>query len=166
MTKAIINTIKTTAILSAILIMSSCSKPKDLKYGAITDVAIKNLSLSGVDVEATIPVENPNGYEIKVEDAALDLSMDDKVIAHVLQSYPVTIAGKTKGDYKVGASIRLANAGAIMSLMSLVNGGGNKNLSLDGTLKAKSFVVTKTVQVHQTNIQNYLRPVIDKLKLF
>ena len=146
--------------------MNSCSKPKDLKYGAISDVAIKNLSLSGVDVDATIPVENLNGFEIKVEEANLDLSVDGKVVAHVLQSYPVTIAPKTKGDYKVGASIRLANAGALMTLMGLMNNNSVKNLSLDGTLKAKSFVVTKTVQVHQNNIQNYLRPVIDKLKLF
>lgn len=161
-----INFIKGTLLLSALFILCSCGKPKDLKYGMITDVSVKNVSLSGVDVEATIPIENPNGYELKVDEAAMDLSMDDKVIAHILQSYPVTIAGKTKADYKVGASIKLANAGALMSIMSLVNGGGNKTLNLDGTLKVKSFVFTKNVQVHQANIQNYLKPVMDKMKLF
>ena|ERR1700748_338008 len=165
MTQTLTRLIKGTVLLSALFIMSSCSKPKDLKYGAITDVSIKNLSLSGVDVEATIPVENPNGYEINIYDANFDLAMNDKVIAHVTQLYPVTIAGKTRADYKVGASIKLANAGAIMSLMSLMHN-SDTNLKLDGTLRAKSFVFTKTVQVHQSGIQNYLRPVIDKLKLF
>ncbi|RKR81315.1 late embryogenesis abundant protein [Mucilaginibacter gracilis] len=166
MTKALGNTLKGTILITALVILAGCSKPKDLTYGAITDVSVKNLSLSGVDVEATIPVDNPNSYAITVQEANLDLMLDDKVIAHVLQSYPVTVAAKTKGDYKVGASIKLANAGAIMSLMSLMNNNTDRNLSLDGTLKAKSFVITKTVQVHQTNIQNYLKPVIDKLKLF
>lgn len=160
-----INLIKGGLLLSALFVLCSCGKPKDLKYGMITDVSVKNLSLSGVDVEATIPVENPNGYELKVDEAALDLSMDNRVIAHILQAYPVTIAAKTKGDYKVGASIKLANAGALMSIMSLING-GNKNLNLDGSLKVKSFVFTKNVQVHQTNIQDYLKPVTDKMKLF
>jgi LEA14-like dessication related protein len=151
--------------LSAIVILSSCGKPKDLKYGAITDVSVKNLSLSGVDVEATIPIENPNGYAINVQEALMDLSANNNVIAHITQSYPVTIAGKSKTDYKFGASIKLANAGALMSLMSLMNN-SNTNLNLDGTLKVKASLFTKNVQVHEIGIQSYLKPVLDKLKLF
>ena len=165
MTKAKPAFIKTTLLLLAIFSICSCSKPKDLTYGAITDVSVKNLSLSGADVEATIPVENLNGYDITVQDAQMDLLANDKVIAHINQGYPVIIKSKSKQDYKVGASIKLANAGALMTIMSLANG-NNAVLTLDGTLKAKALVVTKTVKVHQTNIQDYLKPVIDKLHLF
>jgi len=157
--------IKSIILLSAIFVLASCGKPKDLKYGAITDVSVKNLSLSGVDVEAVIPIENPNSYAINVQEALLDLSANNNVIAHINQSYPVTIAGKSKADYKFGASIKLANAGALMSLMSLMNN-SNTNLNLDGTLKVKASLFTKNVQVHQVGIQSYLKPVIDKLKLF
>lgn len=152
-------------ILSAVFIFCGCSKPKDLKYGQITDVAVKNVGLTGADVEIVIPVDNPNGYDIKVDEAALDLSQDNKVIAHITQLYPVIITGKSKADYKVGASIKLANAGALMSLMSLMKG-SKADLNLDGTLKAHSGLFTKTVQVHQTNIQDYLRPITDKMKFF
>jgi LEA14-like dessication related protein len=159
------NILKGIAFLSIVLILSSCGKPKDLKYGAIADVSVKNLSLTGVDVEATIPIENPNGYAINVQEALLDLSADNNVVAHIKQLYPVTIAGKTKGDYKFGASIKLANAGALMSLMALMHN-SNTNLNLDGTLKVKASIITKNVIVHQTGIQGYLKPVIDKMKLF
>ena len=165
MIKAFHTTIKATLLLLAIFTFCSCSKPKDLTYGTISDVSVKNMSLSGVDVEATIPVENLNGYDITVQDAQMDLLANDKVLAHLTQLYPVVIAGKSKHDYKVGASIKLANAGALMTLMSLANG-DNANLTLDGTLKAKAVVISKTVKVHQTNIQDYLKPVVDKLHLF
>ncbi|MEO6521685.1 MAG: LEA type 2 family protein [Mucilaginibacter sp.] len=157
--------IKGIVLISALFILSSCSKPKDLKYGAITDVSVKNMSLSSVDVEATIPIENPNGYAINVQEALLDLSANNNVIAHVTQSYPVTIAGKSKAEYKFGASIKLANAGALMSLIGLMNN-SSTNLNLDGTLKVKASLFTKNVQVHELGIQNYLKPVMDKIKPF
>jgi LEA14-like dessication related protein len=123
------------------------------------------MSLSGVDVEATIPIENPNGYAINVQEALMDLSANNNVIAHIKQQYPVSIAGKTKADYKFGATIKLANAGALMSLMGLMNN-SNTNLNLDGTLKVKASLFTKNIEVHQTGIQSYLKPVFDKLHMF
>jgi LEA14-like dessication related protein len=164
MTK-VFHILKGIIFVSAIFILSSCGKPKDLKYGAITDVSVKNMSLSGVDVEATIPIENPNGYAINVQEALLDLSANNNVIAHITQSYPVSIAGKSKADYKFGATIKLANAGALMTLIGLMNN-SNTNLNIDGTLKVKASLFTKNVQVHELGIQNYLKPVMDKIKPF
>ena len=164
MTKAF-NILKGIIFVLAIFILSSCSKPKDLKYGAITDVSVKNMSLSGVDVEAIIPIDNPNNYAINVQEALLDLSANNNVVAHVTQSYPVSIAGNSHGDYKFGATIKLANAGALMTLIGLMNN-SNTSLSLDGTLKVKASLFTKNVQVHEVGIQNYLKPVMDKIKPF
>lgn len=156
--------VKGFALIAAIFVFCSCSKPKDLRYGIVHGVSVKSFSFTGVDVEAMIPVENPNSYTINVQEADLDILSDDKVIAHVKQSAPVALAAKSKGDYKVTAFITLVNKGEIASVMRLINGNGN--LNLDGTAKIKSFVFSKTVKVHQNNIQEYLKPLIGQMKLF
>lgn len=164
MTKRIINFIKGSILLSALFILSGCGKPQDLKYGAITNVSLKNLSFTGVNVEGNIQIENPNSYSMKVKEAELDLLADDKVIAHITQTLPLTIAGNSKADYKVGAFIKLLNKSEIMGLYKLLR--GNSNLNLNGTVKVKVFIFTKTCDVHETAIQSYLKPVMDQFKLF
>ena len=156
--------IKGSILIAALFIMASCGKPKDLKYGIISNVQVKSFSFTGVDVEATLPIENPNGYTINVQDADMNILSDDKVIAHVKQSYPVVLPGKTKGDYKIGAFISLVNKSEIMSIMNLIN--GKTNLNLDGTVKVRSSIFTKNIKVHETGIQNYLKPALDQMKLF
>jgi len=150
--------------IAALFVLCGCGKPKDLKYGMVGNIAVKNISLTGVDVEATLPVENPNGYQVDIISADLDVLANNKVIAHIKQLYPVTLPGKSKGDYKIGANISLANQGEIFAIMGLLN--GKNNIDLDGTVRVKAVVFQKSVHIHQTGIQSYLKPVIDKLKLF
>jgi LEA14-like dessication related protein len=164
MAKNSLNLIKTSVLLSALFILTGCGKPQDLKYGTITNVTLKNLSFTGVNVEATVPVENPNGYSMRIKDAELDLIADDKVIAHITQSYPITIAGNSKADYRVGAFIKLTNLSEISGLYKLMR--GNSNLNLDGTVKVKVFLFQRKVEVHEKAIQAYLKPVWDQMKLF
>jgi LEA14-like dessication related protein len=156
--------IKGVIAIAALAILCGCNKPKDLKYGMISNIAVKNISLSGVDVEGNLPVENPNGFPVNITGADLDILANDKIIAHVTQLYPITLPSKSKGDYKVGANISLANQGEMFAIMGLLN--GKTNIDLDGTVRVRAVVFQKNVHIHETGIEKYLKPVVDKIKLF
>jgi len=155
--------IKWMAVIVLLAILSGCGKPKDLKFGMAHNVAVKSFSTSGITLEAVLPIENPNGYRINAKDADMSLMAGDKEIAHIKQNLPVTLPGNSKGEYTINATISLSD-GNIMSAMNVFNSGAD--LSLNGTVNVSSFMMHKNLQVHQTGIQNYLKPIIGQVKLF
>jgi LEA14-like dessication related protein len=156
--------IKGAIAIAILFILCSCSKPKDLKYGLVSNVAVKSINLSGADVEATLPIENPNGYQVQVLSADLDILANDKVIAHITQTNPISLPGHSNNAYTIGAHISLANQGEVFAIMGMVN--GQNNIDLLGTVRVKAAVFQKSVQIHKTGIQSYLKPIMDKIKLF
>lgn len=165
MKKHIGNSIKLLTVAALAVIMSSCGKPKDLKIGDIHNINVKSIGLTGVELEAVVPVQNTNGYNITAKDAEMDLTADNKVIAHITQtSPPIVIQGNSSADHNVSIRINLLHPGEISSLSNLFS--GKSALNVDGTIKLSSFVFTKTVVVHQTNVQEYFKLIADGAKLF
>lgn len=152
-------------IIAVLFVLSSCGKPKDLKIGEIHDVKVKSISLKGVELQGVVPVQNPNSYPITIKEADLNLSADNQIVAHITQtSPPVTLDGNSSADHTISVRIDLLHPGEITSMMNLFS--GKSVLNLDGTVRLSSFVFTKNVVVHQTNVQEYLKPVINNFKLF
>ena len=161
-----INTyIKLLAVVALTAVISSCGKPKDLKIGDIHNINVKSIGLTGVELEAVVPVQNTNGYNITAKEAEMDLTADNKVIAHITQtSPPMVIQGNSSADHTVSVKINLLHPGEITSLSNLFS--GKSALNIDGTVKLSSFVFTKTVTVHQTNVQEYFKLITGGAKLF
>jgi LEA14-like dessication related protein len=165
MKKHIGNSIKLLTVAALAVIISSCGKPKDLKIGDIHNINVKSIGLTGVELEAVVPVQNTNGYNITAKDAEMDLTADNKVIAHITQtSPPIVIQGNSSADHNVSIRINLLHPGEISSLSNLFS--GKSALNIDGTIKLSSFVFTKTVVVHQTNVQEYFKLMANGAKLF
>ncbi|OCX50335.1 hypothetical protein BEL04_21345 [Mucilaginibacter sp. PPCGB 2223] len=144
--------------------LSSCGKPKALKIGDIHNISVKSISLSGVELEAVVPVQNLNGYNITAKEAEMDVLADNRVVAHITQtSPPVVIQGNSSADHTVSVKINLLHPGEILSLSNLFS--GKSALNVDGTIKLSSFVFSKTVVVHQTNVQEYFKPIFEGIRL-
>jgi len=155
--------IKWVAAIVLLIVLSGCGKPKDLKFGMAHNVAVKSFSTSGITLEAVLPIENPNGYTINAKDADMSLMAGEKEIARIKQNIPVTLPGNSKGEYTINATISLTD-GNLISAMNVFNSG--VDLNLDGKVNISSFLIHKDVQVHQTGIQNYLKPLMGQVKLF
>jgi hypothetical protein len=155
--------IKLLTAVAIIAIMSSCGKPKDLKIGDIHNVNVKSIGLTGIELEGVVPVQNLNSYNITAKEAEMDLMADNKVIAHITQtSPPIVIQGNSSADHTVSVKINLLHPSEILSLSNLFS--GKSALNIDGTIKLSSFVFTKTVVVHQTNVQGYFKPIVDGIR--
>lgn len=155
--------IKLLIIVAITAIISSCSKPKDLKIGDIHNVNVKSIGLTGIELEGVVPVQNLNSYNITAKEAEMDLMSDNKIIAHITQtSPPIVIQGNSSADHTVSVKINLLHPSEILSLSNLFS--GKSALNIDGTIKLSSFVFTKTVVVHQTNVQEYFKPIMQGIK--
>ncbi|MBW4888249.1 LEA type 2 family protein [Mucilaginibacter sp. HMF5004] len=161
--KFILKYIKAIPALVLIAALASCGQPKDLNFGLVHNVNVKSFTTGGITIEATLPIENPNGYRIKAQNADVSVLAGNKEIARIKQNLPVTLPGNSKGEYTINATISVGS-GSIMSLMSVFN--SNADLNLNGTARISSFLVHRDVQIHQTGVQNYLKPIISGMKLF
>jgi hypothetical protein len=165
MKKSTTKYIKLLSVVAFAAIFASCGKPKDLKIGNVHNINVKSIGLTGIELEAAIPVQNTNGYRITAKEAEMDLMSDNKVIAHITQtSPPIVIAGNSSVDHTVSVKINLLHPGEILALSNLFS--GKSALNIDGTIKLSSFVFTKTVVVHETNVQEYFKIIADGAKLF
>ncbi len=163
MKKSISTYIKLFCALVLASALASCGKPKDLKIGDIHNVNVKSIGLTGIELEGVVPVQNLNGYNITAKEAEMDLMADNKVIAHITQtSPPIVIAGNSSADHTVSVKINLLHPGEILSLSNLFS--GKSALNIDGTIKLSSFVFTKTVVVHQANVQEYFKAISNGIK--
>ncbi len=163
MSASILKYIKAIPVLLIVAVFASCGKPKDLNFGLVHNVTVKSINTGGITIEGILPIENPNGYRIKAQNADVSILAGDKEIARIKQNLPVTLPGNSKGEYTINATISLGS-GNILSLMSIFN--NNVDLNLIGTANISSFLVHRDVQIHQTSVQNYLKPIIGGLKLF
>ena len=155
--------IKTLPVLLLTILLFGCGKPKDLRFGLAHNVTVKSVTTAGISVQATLPIENPNGYRINAKDADFTLTADNREIARIKQDDPLVLPGNSKAEYTVNATISI-NSGSILSVMSLFN--NNANLNIDGTINVSSFLVHRNVLVHQEGVQNYLKPIMGQMKLF
>ncbi|WP_448701451.1 hypothetical protein ACFGVR_04590 [Mucilaginibacter sp. AW1-3] len=163
MKKHISTCIKLLMVIAIMALISSCGKPKDLKIGDIHNVNVKSIGLSGIELEAVVPVQNQNSYNITAKEAEMDVSADNRVIAHITQTCPpIVIQGNSSAEHTISVKINLLHPGEILSLSNLF--AGKSALNIDGTVKLSSFVFSKTVVVHQTNVQDYFKPIMEGIK--
>ena len=158
------NYLKLLGFVALAIFISSCGSPKPLKIGDVHNINVKSIGLTGIELEAIVPVQNTNHYNITANEAEMDILADNRVVAHVSQtSPPIVIKGNSSADHPVSVKISLLHPGEILSLSNIFS--GKSAVNIDGTIKLSSFVFTKTVAVHQTNVQEYFKPIFEGIRI-
>lgn len=133
-------------IVSAIL-LSSC-EVKDIELVEVEDVKIEKVTGGKIDGVITVKLNNPNGFPVtiksgdfaiwagKTEMGTAQLDESFKISANSNESYPIKLKGDVNGVL----------AGGISGLIGMFTGDDPK-LVLKGDIKARSFLITRTVPV-------------------
>lgn len=103
---------------------------------------IDRLDKDGISFTATLWVENPNGYRIKVTGTDADLYLSGKHAGKAKLTNRVTIPSNYKGD--IEASVRTDfDAGSLAILPVIISAGLKRKVDLraEGNLRAKSFLI-------------------------
>ena len=140
-------------LLSLPLVFSGCSGVEDIKLVNVKEVTYQEFKGNTLRLAITVTVDNPNRFAVKIKDANMDLKQKDRIIGTVTQMEQVELIGRKQMDYKIMVSIEMKDMLTNMMNLFRMLMNDTKNLSLTGTVHAKSFLYSKTYQVDRLSFQ-------------
>lgn len=127
---------------------SGCMEYKEVEVVEVSDVGIKSIGLTGIDVEVAMQIKNPNKYNISIVDSDLTLFADGEKIGIANVKEKVILKKKSNKTYRftVHTSSEDILTSAVPLLMSYF-GKDNLMLKIDGSLKARAKGLSKRFPV-------------------
>jgi len=151
---------KTSLILPIIfaaltLCINSCSI-QDVSVGTPKDVKVNSLSLSGINIEGKIPIENPNKFGFNLSKINIDVYVNDIHIGCINKREKIHIKPQSKNSYplKYDASFK----DIVKDPIALTNAfsKGSVIIKLNGYVTASKFLLSKKIKVeHKENISKF-----------
>lgn len=125
-------------ILLSVVLLSSCGGFKEVEVGNVKNVELRGLNKNVLDVAVTLPIVNPNSFNLKLKDADLQVTNGETLIGTIKQMDDVVISKLSSKEYTLDLKIELVGSNLnLLSLYSLFN--GHPDLKLSGTVKVRSF---------------------------
>lgn len=87
------------------VILSSCSSILEPTVERIEDVDVVEMSKSRLELNAFMILNNPNGFELDLENANLTAYVDDIELAKINQTYETSMP--SKGEFKMPININM-----------------------------------------------------------
>jgi len=119
---------------------SACTSFKALDVIDVSDIKVTKVSGDGAELEATLLIENPNGYKIKVTSIEAAILLNQKPAGKLSLSKKVTLQRKTATNYTFALTTKFSNLTPhIPSLLM----GKELTLKLDGKLKGRIGLLSR-----------------------
>jgi len=133
-------------------LFTGCSY-EDVQLIGVKDVTYQEFKGNVLRLVITATVDNPNRFNVKIKNANMDLRLNDRILGSVTQIEQIELVKRKQQDYKIHVSIEMKDM--LSNIISLYRVLMNepKNLSLSGTVQAKSFLYSKTFQVDRLSFQ-------------
>lgn len=131
-------------LLWAGLLLASCNYD-DVEVKDVRQLKIDKLDKEGISLRATLWVENPNNYRIKVTRTDADLYLSGKHAGNAKLLNTIVVPSNYKGT--IEANIRTDfDQGSLAILPVLVSAGLQRKVDVraKGKLRAKSFIIGHT----------------------
>jgi LEA14-like dessication related protein len=117
-------------VLPAALALSACSKPEPPTVTPLSG-RVTAISPAGIDVEAKLEAENPNGFDISVKSFTATITLDRQYQAGTVTStHPVTLPAEKKRVFDLPLSVKWTDALALAPLAL-----SNRDVSWDADMK-------------------------------
>lgn len=78
------------SIIASVL-LSSCNIYKSIDIGGVDNVDFKGMADNKVSLQLKVPVENPNGYKLKITKMDLDVTINGKYLGKMTNSEDIII---------------------------------------------------------------------------
>lgn len=114
----------------------------------VSDVGIKDISMSGIDIEVAMQIKNPNKYNISITESDLTLFADGNKVGVANVKEKITLPKKSNKIHRVTiqTSVQDITSSAIPLLMSLMSR-DNIEVQIKGDIKAKAKGIGKRFPV-------------------
>ncbi len=136
-------------IILLIFILNGCNAYKSIDIGDIENVNFKGMVNSKISLELSIPITNPNGYKIKIKSMDLDVSIDGKYLGKLKNTNEIIIPAKSDEVQNILVDIHIKNMLSGMSSFYKISNSKSFKMQIEGTIKAKAFLSSKTIKVSE-----------------
>ena len=125
-----------------------CIEYKEVEVIEVSDVGIKDISMSGIDIEVAMQIKNPNKYNISITESDLTLFADGNKVGVANVKEKITLPKKSNKIHRVTiqTSVQDITSSAIPLLMSLMSR-DNIEVQIKGDIKAKAKGIGKRFPV-------------------
>lgn len=136
-------------IVTNLIFILGCLQYKEVEVVKVTEVGVKKIALTGIDIEVAMQIKNPNNYDISIVDSDLTLFAEGEKVGVAQVKEKVTLKKKSNKIYRftVHTSSEDILSSAVPLLMSYF-GKDNVTLKVDGTLKARAKGLSKRFTVN------------------
>jgi LEA14-like dessication related protein len=131
-------------VLFSAFLLVSCESISPLSVSKFEDVNVKSINTSGVALEVTMVVKNPNAYRFKMVDNQLNLFVNKTEMGTVSIKDKIVVPRKSEKSYTFLVETQFSNL-ALGSIPSLINIFMSKQveLKLVGDVKVRSMMISK-----------------------
>jgi LEA14-like dessication related protein len=138
-------------VVLLLLATVTCVNVEEIKIGTVHNIEFQGLHGNVVTLKAVVPVENPNGVDLKIKDADLTVWLGDKELGKVKQLDEILILKKSNQEYPLVINVEITNVMNIASVFMNLSGGIH-DLRLRGTVVIKAFVYNKKINIQDLQL--------------
>jgi LEA14-like dessication related protein len=134
------------------LILVSCNSIEELKVNQIKGLEVKGVNGNVLELKVTAQIENPNVFSVHVDDADLTVFMKGNKVGKVNQIDKLDIEGHSTKEYALNLKVELTDVKNILGTAMQLFTGGDPEISVQGSIKVRSFLYSRTVQVSELHL--------------
>jgi LEA14-like dessication related protein len=145
--------LKYTLLFTVIISLQSCLAFKDLKFKGINNCKVGEFSLSGIKLNLSVKLENPNWFAIKAKGGEVHIKANEVSLGSFKIARAVKIPKKSNGIVNIEIESKFKNilGSGVMSLISILSNGGKFKIEIDGFVKASALGISKKVKISTTD---------------
>lgn len=148
------NTLRLGSILALVFIMFSCIEFIQPEFKGVKNVQVGKFGATGIDVEITANIYNPNNYNLTVMGSDLDFYIGNRKMGKANIKKKVKIIKNTEADYtfhiSIGANDIKNSLGSFMNILMT----GRANVKVSGTIRGRAKLITKSFPIEFSHVLN------------
>lgn len=138
------------AILVMLYTLSSCSKPQPPQYAGYENFRLEKASLSNSILATDVKLYNPNGYNLQLKSAALDVYFNDKFLGRSTLDSLITLPAKDTATFPLRLQ---ASAKDILSNSAKLLLNPEVKIRISGNAKAGRSGIFVNVPINYEGVQ-------------
>lgn len=120
----------------------------DIEVVEVDEIIVASVKNGEIKGSIELALKNPNSFPVTVQSAAFDIMLGEKKLgeAKLDESFKISANSERTYPVKLSADVSAALSGGLAGIAAMLMG-SDPTVTLDGTIKARSFLFSKKVPV-------------------
>jgi hypothetical protein len=143
--------------IAALLFLTACRGFNDIEIKSVDGFDFKGINNNSISFKANISVVNPSSLGFKVKELNLKTFAAGNYLGTLTSKDIIKIPAHSDSSYRVQFNLKFANIFSGASTLYSISRLDKVEVEVQGYVKARSFLVSKRIDVHEKRIINVPR---------